>query len=46
VYAAAGRYDSAIATAQTALDLASAAKTNELVERIRRQLEKYRQAKP
>ncbi|MEE9370394.1 MAG: tetratricopeptide repeat protein, partial [Sedimentisphaerales bacterium] len=46
VYAAAGRYDSAIATAQTALDLASAAKTNELAERIRRQLERYRQAKP
>ncbi len=46
VYAAAGRYDSAIATAQTALDLASAAKMNELAERIRRQLERYRQAKP
>jgi len=46
VYAAAGRYDSAIATAQTALDLATAAKMNELAERIRRQLEKYRQAKP
>jgi len=46
-YASAGEYQRAIATAQSALDLASAAKDEELANHLRGQLELYRkQAKP
>jgi Flp pilus assembly protein TadD len=45
-YAAQGRFDIAITTAQTALDLATAQKADELAAHIRTRLELYRQAKP
>jgi len=45
-YAAAGRFDEAATTAQTAMKLASAEKNEELSGRLRRQLELYRQATP
>jgi len=45
-YAAAGRFDEAAATAQTAINLATEAKNEELSGRLRRQLELYRQAAP
>ncbi len=45
-YASAGQFDQAVTTAQAALALASAAQNDELANRIRRQLELYRQAKP
>ena len=45
-YAAAGRFDQAMTTAQAALTLASAAQNEELVNHIRKQLELYKQAKP
>ncbi len=45
-YAAAGQFDKAAATAQEALELAVAAKDDGLAERLRRQMELYRQAKP
>jgi tetratricopeptide (TPR) repeat protein len=45
-YAAAGQFDRAIATAQSALDLPSAVQNDELANHIRKQLELYKQAKP
>jgi hypothetical protein len=45
-YAAAGQFDRAVATAQTAMALASAAKNNELDTQVRERLQLYRQAKP
>ncbi len=46
-YASAGEYQRAAATAQSALDLASAAKDEELAEHLRSQMELYRkQVKP
>lgn len=45
-YAAAGRFEQAVTTAEAALELASAAKADELVISIRKQLQLYRQAKP
>ena len=45
-YAAAGKFDRAIATAQAALALARAQKDDELADHIRKQLETYRQANP
>jgi hypothetical protein len=44
-YAAAGRFDQAVAAAQKALDLASAGKNNNLADQIRKKLELYRQKK-
>jgi Flp pilus assembly protein TadD len=44
-YAAAGRFNEAVTAAQAAMELASAAQNKELSNRIRRQLELYRQAK-
>ncbi len=44
MYAAAGRYDRAISTAQAALELATAARTEELVTRLRRLIVSYRAA--
>lgn len=41
-YAAAGRFDEAVATAEKALDLARAAGQTQLAEQIQRQLEMYR----
>ena len=46
LYAAAGRYDQAISTAQAALELASAAQAEERVRQIRRMLRSYEAAKP
>jgi len=46
LYAAAGRYDQAISTAQAALELASAAKAEDLVTHIRRMIRSYEAAKP
>ena len=45
-YAAQGRFDHAITTAQTALDLCADQKNDELANQIRNRLELYRQAKP
>jgi tetratricopeptide (TPR) repeat protein len=45
-YAAAGQFDRAVATAQSALSLPSIARNDELASRIREQLELYKQAKP
>jgi tetratricopeptide (TPR) repeat protein len=45
-YAAAGRFDMAVTTAQTAIALASAAENNKLAAQIRERLQLYRQAKP
>ena len=45
-YAAAGQFDRAVTTAQTALELASAAQNEQLANHIRKQLELYKQAKP
>ena len=44
-YAAAGRFDDAIATAKAALALASAAKNDALTSQIRKELEIFKQAK-
>jgi tetratricopeptide (TPR) repeat protein len=44
-YAAAGRFDQAVITAQKALDLASAGKNNNLADQILKKLELYRQKK-
>ena len=45
-YAATGRYDQAVATAEQALDLASTHELNELAQQIRARLELYRQNVP
>ena len=45
-YSAAGRFDQAIATAQKAIDLASAAGDHGLADYLRKQLELYKKAKP
>lgn len=45
-YASAGQFDRAVATAQTAVTLASAAENNELATQVRERLQLYRQAKP
>jgi tetratricopeptide (TPR) repeat protein len=45
-YAAAGQFDRAITTAQTAIALASAAQDAELVKQIRKRVELYKQSKP
>jgi tetratricopeptide (TPR) repeat protein len=45
VYAARGRFDDAAATAQEALEIASADKNNDLADQIRKKLELYRQKK-
>ncbi len=45
-YASAGQFDRAVTTAQKAMELASAARDDELANHIRGQLELYRQAKP
>lgn len=45
-YAAAGQFDRAVATAQSALSLPSIARNDELANHIRKQLELYKQAKP
>ena len=45
-YAADGQFEQAEETAQKALELASALKQDELINRIREQLELYRQKKP
>jgi Tfp pilus assembly protein PilF len=45
-FATSGQFDKAVATAQTAMALASAAKNNELANQIRSRLQLYRQAKP
>jgi len=44
-YAAAGRFEQAVATAEAALELASAAKADKLVIQLRKQLQLYKQAK-
>ena len=45
-YAAAGQFDRAVTTAQTALALASAAHAGDLANQIRMRLELYKQRKP
>jgi tetratricopeptide (TPR) repeat protein len=45
-YAAAGQFELAVKTAQEALALASAAQNNELVNRLRDMVERYKQATP
>jgi len=45
-YAAAGRFEQAVTTAEAALELASAVQADELVIRIRKQLQLYKQSKP
>jgi len=45
-YAAAGKYDEAVKTAQAALALATAAKNNKLIEQLNKQLEIYRSKCP
>ena len=45
-YASAGQLDRAIATAQSALNLASTVQNDELADHIRKQLELYKQARP
>jgi len=45
-YADAGRFEQAITVTQTAINLAAAAKNNELADNLRKQLEIYKQAKP
>ncbi|MEE9211354.1 MAG: tetratricopeptide repeat protein, partial [Phycisphaeraceae bacterium] len=45
-YAAAGRFDRAVTTAQEALELATNAQTATLADQIRTRLERYRQHKP
>ena len=44
-YALAGKFDRAVATAQTALALASAYKAEKLAQYIRKQLDCYKKAK-
>ena len=44
-YALAGKFDRAVATAQTALALASAYKADKLAQYIRKQLDRYKKAK-
>jgi tetratricopeptide (TPR) repeat protein len=45
-YASAGRFEQAVTTAEAALELASAAQIDELVIRLRTQLQLYKQGKP
>ena len=45
-YAAAGQFDRAVTTAQTAIALASATKNNDLANQLHERLQLYRQAKP
>jgi Flp pilus assembly protein TadD len=45
-YASAGRFDKAVTTAQTALDLAAADRNDQLADQILRQLQSYKQGKP
>jgi tetratricopeptide (TPR) repeat protein len=45
-YASEGRFDQAVATAQKALSLASAANADKIVKAIERRLELYKQGKP
>jgi len=45
-YAAAGQFDRAATTAQTAIALASTAEDDELVNHIRKRLELYKQTRP
>jgi len=45
-YAAAGRFEQAVTTAEAALELASAAQVDELVIRLRKQLQFYKQGRP
>ncbi len=45
-YAAAGQFDQALKTAETALSLATAAQADELADHIRKKIQIYRQAKP
>ena len=45
-YAAAGRFDEAVATAETAMELASNAGANELADVIRGRMRLYQQGKP
>jgi tetratricopeptide (TPR) repeat protein len=44
-YAAAGRFEKAVKTAQKALDLAEAQQNSQLADSIRKQLERYKQTK-
>ena len=46
VYAGAGRFEQAVTTAETALELASAAQAEKLMIRLRKQLQLYKQGKP
>ncbi len=46
VYAAAGQFNRAVTTAQTAIALASATKNNALANQLNERLQLYRQAKP
>ena len=45
-YAAAGKFDQAVKTAEAALSLATAAQADELANHIRKKIQIYRQAKP
>ena len=45
-YAAAGRFDQAVTTAQTATDLARAAQADQLAHQITQHLKRYQQAQP
>jgi len=45
-YAAAGQFDQAVKTAETALSLATAAQADELANHIRKKIQIYRQQKP
>lgn len=45
-YAAAGRFEQAVTTTEAALELASAAQVDELVIRLRKQLQLYKQGRP
>ncbi|NIP23840.1 MAG: tetratricopeptide repeat protein [Phycisphaerae bacterium] len=46
VYAAAGRFEQALTTTEAALELASAARAEKLMIRLRKQLQLYKQKKP
>jgi len=45
-YASAGRFDKAVTTAQTALDLAATDRNDRLADQLLRQLQSYKQGKP